>query len=429
MAAKKETLASRAAHVFTTGLGRYTDIEIDRARGVFLHGINGKRYLDFSSGIATTNTGHCHPAVVKAVQKQVSTLIHICAGIAHYPAHIEYAEELLKFCPEGLDKVFLCQTGTEAVEAALKLARFVTKKPGILTFTGAFHGRTLGSLSVTASKDKYKVPFLPLLPHVFVAPYPSASAARHAKKEEDLFFQETWVQIEQIVQANQNVLGAVIVEPIQGEGGYHVPHPRFLVRLREITKQYGLLLIVDEVQTGTGRTGKMFGFQHFGIVPDIVAMAKGLGSGLPLAAMIGRKDFMDAWPPSSHGSTLGGNPVCTAAGLATLKILKKENLFDKARRLGRRLSVRLRTLQNSYAFIQEVRGVGLMWGMEIVDPNTGAGDAKRVKAIRQAALEQGLLLISCGMDDEVIRFIPPLTISQKELDQGLSIFENAIRNH
>lgn len=429
MSPEKESLKDRASKVFTTALGRYSDLEIEKAKGVYLYGRNGKRYLDFSSGIATTNTGHCHPAVVRAVEKQIRKLIHICAGVAFYEPHIALAEELLRHSPEGLDRVFLCQSGSEAVEAALKLARYTTQKPGVLAFHGSFHGRTFGALSVTASKEKYTAPYKPLLQDVFFVPFPSEVAARHAGKELEVFLHETIAQIEQTVQVHHNTIGAVIVEPIQGEGGYNVPHPRFLQKLREITKTYGILLILDEVQTGAGRTGKMFAFQHFGIVPDIVALAKGLGSGMPVAAMMGRKDLMTSWPPSAHGSTLGGNPVCTAAGLATLRVLKGSKLPENAHRMGRRLMLGLKKLQTGFPFIRDVRGMGLMIGVEIYEPKTGKSDPDRVKAIRAFALKKGLMLISCGVEDEVIRFVPPLTISAKDIDKGLSIFQDALKNH
>lgn len=401
---KSESLESRAAKVLSPALSHYTSLEIERGRGAYLFSKDGKKYLDFACGIAVTNLGHCHPKVVAAAVKQAEKLIHACAGIVYYEANILLAEKLSKICPAGMTMSFFCQSGAEAVEGAVKLAKYVKNKPGIIAFEGAFHGRTLGALSLTTSKQKYRDRYEPLLPNVFTAPY---------SKENSL------PEVEKMIKANR--IAAVIVEPVQGEGGYIVPSKEFLSGLRSLCNKYEVFLIFDEVQTGLGRTGKMFASEVFGVYPDIMALAKGLASGFPLGAIVAKESIMKQWSPGAHGSTMSGNPVSCAAAVATLDVIEGEKLSEAAVKMGGYLRAKLDKMKKDHPSIVDVRGLGLMIGVEFKD---GAA----AKHIMEACLKGGLILISCGTRDQVIRFIPPLIVTKEQIDTAASIFEEALKD-
>ena len=401
---KNESLESRASKVLSPALSHYTSLEIEKGRGAYLISKSGKKYLDFACGIAVTNLGHCHPKVVAAAVKQAESLIHACAGIVYYEANILLAEKLSKLCPGGMNMSFFCQSGAEAVEGAMKLAKYVKNKPGLIAFEGAFHGRTLGALSITTSKKKYRDRYEPLLPNVYIAPY---------SKDNSLS------EVEKIIKANQ--IAAIIVEPIQGEGGYIVPSKEFLSGLRNLCNKYEVFLIFDEVQTGLGRTGKMFASEVFGIYPDIMALAKGLASGFPLGAIIAKESIMKQWLPGAHGSTMSGNPVSCAAALATLDVIEKEKLPENAVKMGSYLRGKLDKLKKIYPSIVDVRGIGLMIGVEFKD---GAA----AKQMMESCLKGGLILISCGPRDQVIRLIPPLIITKEQIDTAVNIFEDALKS-
>jgi 4-aminobutyrate aminotransferase len=380
-------------------LGRYfEDFAVTSGKGCYLFGLDGKKYLDFSAGIASCSTGHCHPEVVRAAQKQIKELIHICIGVALYEPYIKLGEELQKIVPIPEALTFCCQSGSEAVEAALKLAKYATKKPGILAFQGAFHGRTLGALSVTTSKMKYRDGYEPLLPEVYIAPF-------------DLALVEGLLKTHQI--------GGVIIEPILGEGGYTVVPFPFMQGLRQLCDQYGALLIFDEVQTGFGRTGKWFAAEHFGVTPDIMTMAKGIASGFPLGAIAAKKEIMQKWSPGAHGSTFGGNPVNCAAAIATINVIKNKKLVENAENLGKILKKALLKLQQKYPVIKEVRGLGLMIGVDFQS-------SEITKKVMNYCLENQLVLISTGGDGTVLRFIPPLIVKRSEIKTALEIFEKAL---
>ena len=380
-------------------LGRYyPDFEIKSAKGCHLVGTDGEKYLDFSSGIAVCSTGYGHPRVVAAAVKQLKKLIHICIGIANYEPYIALAEALSRIVPLKEAQFFFCQSGSEAVEAALKLAKYATKKPGIIALKGAFHGRTLGALSVTTSKMKYRDGYEPLLPEVYVA-------------KPDL------KEIETLLAAKQ--IAGVIIEPILGEGGYIVQDKAFVRGLRALTAKYQALLIFDEVQTGFGRTGQWFAADHFAVTPDIIVMAKGIASGFPLGAIAAPAALMAEWSPGAHGSTFGGNPVCCAAAIATIEVINKEKLLKNASKLGGYLQQKLVKLKAKYPVIKEVRGLGLMIGVDFGDPAV-------VKKIMSLCLSNHLVLISTGGDGTVIRFIPPLIVKKKDIDRAVTIFEAAL---
>jgi 4-aminobutyrate aminotransferase len=380
-------------------LPRITDVVAVRGDGPWLWDADGRRYLDFGSGIAVTNTGHCHPKVVAAISAQAATLIHTSV-VAHPTGMIRLAERLAGLVPY-LDEaqVFFCNSGAEAVDGSLKLARKVTGRPGVIAFRRAFHGRTLAATSLTTAKGKYREGYEPLLGAVTIAPYGDLDGL------DELL----------ALQAPAANIGAMIVEPVLGEGGYVVPPPGWLAGLRERCDEHGILLIFDEVQTGVGRTGRPFAAETLGVVPDVILFAKGIASGLPLGGIIAPRRLMDRWPTGAHGSTFGGNPVSCAAALATLDVLDEEGCYERARRLGMRAVERLGTC----AAPVDVRGVGLMIGVELADKATA-------EAVQARCLDDGLIVLLCGPGENVLRLIPPLTITDDEFEEGLDILVAAM---
>jgi 4-aminobutyrate aminotransferase len=405
-----------AAHV-SPCYSRYSDLVVERAEGAHLHTVDGRDVLDFGCGIGVTNLGHGHPAVRGAVHAQVDRLLHTSVTTYSLPL-VEAAEALAAVTPDGLDSVFLCSSGAEAVEAAVKLARKATGRSDLLAFLGGFHGRTYGALSLTASKAKYHAGMGPLLPGVHHLPYP---APRSASAESTLAAAERLLAT---TTAPEDI-AAVVVEPVLGEGGYVVPPADLLPRLRRLCDDHGILLVVDEVQTGFARTGRFFAVEHTGTRPDIMCLAKGLGNGLPVAAMVATGEVAGAWHPGDHGTTYGGNPVACAAAVAVVETIRRERLAERSARLGEAVLERARGWPALCPRLCDVRGLGLMIGLEFSTPQ-GDPDPGTVARVRAAALEGGLLLLSCGSHDEVIRVIPPLTIPEEELDRGLAILEEAL---
>ncbi|RMF92762.1 MAG: acetyl ornithine aminotransferase family protein [Candidatus Schekmanbacteria bacterium] len=395
-------------------------------KGAYVTDIEGKRFLDFSSGIGVTITGHCHKDIVKAINLQSKKLIHMSGTDFYYPSQLNLAKELTKLVPGKYQKrVFFGNSGTEAIECAIKLSRYYTKRKLIIGFFGAFHGRTMGALSITASKSVQKKNFFPLVPgithipyaHCYRCPaglkYPSCCLAC-VKWIEDELFQHT-VPPEEVA--------AIFVEPILGEGGYVVPPPEFLPELKKLCKKYGILLVADEVQSGFGRTGKFLAIEHFNTIPDIVTLAKGIASGLPLSATVASKKIM-SWPPGSHASTFGGNPVACEASLATIKLLK-EGLMENAAKIGAYMKNKLFELKERHRLIGDVRGIGLMIGVELVkDREKKTRAINERKKVLNLCFEKGLVILGCGINS--IRFIPPLIISRNEADEALSIFDDVL---
>ncbi len=399
----------------------------ERAEGLWVEDPDGNSFLDFTAGIAVCATGHCHPRVVKAIQDQAERLLHMSGTDFYYTPQILLAEKLAHLAPgQSAWKVFFGNSGAEAVEAAFKLARWSTRRDLNLAFFGAFHGRTMGALSLTASKTIQKKYYNPLVPGITHVPYPNCYRCPYGMCSpscdtacvrwiEDPLFRTT-VPPEEVA--------AIFVEPIQGEGGYIVPPPEFHRELYKMTRKYGILFVADEVQSGMGRTGKMFAMEHFGVVPDIIALAKGIASGMPLGAMVARADIM-TWEAGSHASTFGGNPVSCQAALATLALLE-ESLMANATARGEQLMAGLRELQKSIECMGDVRGMGLMVGVELVKDRITKERAHEWRnEVIQKAFRKGLLLLGCG--DSTIRFCPALTISAEEIEVGLSIFEEAVR--
>ena len=411
--------------------GRITDLVVDHGEGSWLVTRDGERYLDYTSGIGVTNTGHSHPRVVAAIQAQAAKLLHGQQNIVFHEPGLRLHERLAGLLPNGPWSAFLSNSGAEAVEAAVKLARVATGRPAVVAFRYGFHGRTAQAMALTAAKDVYRGAFEPLPGSVYHASYPycyRAPGGPHApgdcscdwEAQLDLLFH-------QLVFPDR--VAAVIVEPVIGEGGYLVPPPSFLPRLREITRQHGILLIVDEVQTGFGRTGELFAVRHWDVDPDIVVMAKGIASGLPLSGILAKQELLDRLPPGSHGGTYGGNVVACAAALATLDVIEDEGLVDNARARGSQLLEGLRRLAAGHPSIGDVRGLGLMVALEFVRPGEGDGrvpDPAVTKRVQAACFERNLLLLTAGTYVNVIRIIPPLVTTADEVDQALATIAEAL---
>ena len=422
---QEEWLARERAHLSQV-LYRYTPLVIDHAQGSYLYTVDGRRYLDFASGIAVTNLGHGHPDVLRAAHEQLDRLVHTSV-VAHHEPAIELAERIAAVAPGKLDKVFFANSGAEAVEGAIKLARYTTGRSALIAFQGAFHGRTYGALSLTASKSYYRERYEPFLPGVYHAPYPYPYRNPSGPGEEaTLTYVFDFIEEMLDTRVPPRNIAAFIVEPVLGEGGYVVPPAGFMPRLRALCDQHGILLIADEVQSGYGRTGKMFACEHTGVVPDIMTLAKSIASGLPLSAVVASSKLMDQWQPAAHGSTFGGNPVSCAAGVATLEVFQREGILANATEKGNDLLRRLRRLQQQSPAIGEVRGLGLMVGVELVNPD-GSPNKELQKKIRQVCLDSGMVVLSCGPHDNVLRLVPPLNISQAELDEGWEILNGAFQ--
>ncbi len=403
---------------------RIFPIEAERAEGTYIYATNGKQYLDFTCGIGVTNTGHCHPRVVAAVREQAGLFLHAQANIVVHQPMLQLIEEVRKIVHPSIDGFFFSNSGAEAVEGAVKLARAATGKQAVIVFTGSFHGRTAGTMALTTSKTGYKGVSQLLPSGVYVAPFPYAYRLGMSEEQASQYSLAALEEllITQIAPADT---AAILIEPVLGEGGYVVPPASFLRGVREICDKNGILLIFDEVQSGFGRTGKWFAQEHFNIVPDIMTVAKGIASGLPLSGVFSRLDLMKKWPTGSHGGTYGGNAVAMAAGVATIRAMRDEKMIENAVTRGNQLQTGLRKFQEEYQSIGDVRGLGLMIGTEFVDAK-GKPDKSVVKAVIHSAEEKGLLLLSCGTYDNTIRWIPPLNVTSEQINAGLKIFGQAL---
>jgi 4-aminobutyrate aminotransferase len=389
--------------------------------------LDGKEYLDFTSGIATTNVGHRHPKVVKAIKDGADQLLHGPSGVIMYESILKLADELGKVTPGNLDCFFFGNSGTEAIEGALKLARHVTKRPYVISFLGCFHGRSMGALSVTTSKSKYRQ-FQQPSGLTYQIPYANPKECP-AELDSDVYFTEKLEKDFEILfkhQVTPEEVAAVILEPVLGEGGYIIPPKSWMKKLREICDRHGILLIFDEVQTGFGRTGEWFAGQTFDVVPDIMAIAKGIASGIPLSATVASQELMKQWPLGTHSTTFGGNPIGCSAALATLEVMKEEQLLDNTKKMGAYALEKLHLLKDKHSVIGDIRGLGLMIGIEIVNPDTGEGDGDALFEILDLALEKGVLFYFCGNASEVIRMVPPLTVTKEQIDAGIRMLGEAI---
>lgn len=410
---------------------RYTDLIVERGEGSWIETIDGERYLDYTCGIGVTNTGHAHPRVVAAIAEQAAKIIHAQQNILYHKPGLELHERLPRTFPGlGPDEevgLFLSNSGAEAIEAAIKLAKYATRRPAVIAFRGGFHGRTHGAMALTSSGVKYRGHFEPLLGGVHFAPFPYLLRNPTGQSEEAaLAFSLASIEELFATLVYPDDVAAFVVEPILGEGGYVVPPDSFLPALRRMADEYGILLVVDEIQTGFGRTGRMWATEFSGARPDIVVMAKGIASGLPLSGIMARRDLIERFGPGVHGGTYGGNAVACAAALATLDVIAAEGLLENARRQGERLLSNLRRLAAAHSSVAEVRGRGLMIGIEFADGDGLRPRPDLAKALLEAAFERKLLLLSCGTHAQVVRVVPPLVTTDTEVDSAVGVIAESL---
>lgn len=419
---RAQALLERDEQFMSPSYTRIYPLVVARGSGAVIEDVDGNLFLDFTAGIAVTATGHCHPHVVEAIRDQAGKLLHMSGTDFYYQPQIDLAERLAKLAPgPSAKRVFFTNSGAEALEAALKLARWHTGRSRALAFLGAFHGRTYGAMSLSGSKLVHRRGFSPLVPDIHHTGYPRGCKACIDLADPCLCVQ----QIEETVLkrvAPPEEVAAIFVEPIQGEGGYHVAPPGFLPALRDLCDKYDMLLVADEVQTGMGRTGKLFAMEHWDVQPDIICLAKGIASGMPLGAIVAGADIMD-WPPGSHASTFGGNPVSCRASLATLDLLEKEYIANAAQR-GEQLRQGLTRLRAQSNELGEVRGLGLMMAVDIVAGDEQSPAPQRRDALIQAAFHRGLLLLGCG--ESAIRFCPPLCVNAAQVETALEILSELL---
>lgn len=417
------SMYERCSKVMPAVANRATKLGIVDGEGCYVITEDGRRVLDFASGVAVNNLGNKNKEVVEAVKEQLDTMIHVGHNVVYNESYVRLAERLVELTGNDM-KVYFSNSGAEANDGAMKLAKYVTKRPGIIAFRNSFHGRTIGSMSITGSSSAYRKNYEPLMPAVYWADYANCHHCPFGK-EEGSCHMECLKQFDNIFEKliAPECVAAIILEPVQGEGGYIVPKPEFLKGLRKICDDNGILLIFDEVQTGIGRTGELYAYQTFGVKPDILTSAKALGGGIPLSAIIAKKEIMDKWPAGAHGGTFGGNPLACTAGLKTLEIIERDSLLENAKKQGAGLKEGLKRLQEKYpSRIGDVRGIGLMVAMELVTEEQ-LPDAALTAAIKEKALEKNLLLLTCGSDHNVVRFIAPLIVGEAEIEQALGILE------
>ena len=421
-------LAALAGGHLTPVLGRYYERSWSHGVGHRLYDTAGKAFLDFANGIAVTALGHAHPAVSAAIHAQVDRLIGPTGAIGYSEPVVRLVDRLAATLPDPIDTIFLLNSGSEAIDASMKLARRVTGRPAIIAFQGAFHGRTYGALSITSSSPNYRAGYEPMLPSVYLAQYPSVW--RDFDGDEARASEASLARLRSMLASviAPTSVAAIVVEPVQGEGGYLPAPAAFLRGLRELCDEHGILLVADEVQTGYGRTGRMWGFEGAGIVPDVVCIAKAIANGLPLAAIAARRELHERWGKGAHGSTYGGNPVACAAAIAVLDTIEGEGLIANAAARGADLRAGLGRLAAEDERIGDVRGPGLMIGVEFVsDRATKAPDGELVDRLVARAADLGLLVLSCGPQHQVVRWIPPLNVSAAEVSEALELFGEALR--
>ncbi len=410
----------------TPAWSRIFNFVADRAEGSYIYTDDGKKLLDFTSGIGVTNTGHCHPKVVEAIREQAGLFLHAQANIVVHKPMLQLIDELRKIVPPAMDSFFFANSGAEAVENAVKIAKAATGRQNIIVFNGSFHGRTHATMALTTSKTGYRTGFGPLPAGIYVSPFPYAFHLGMSEEKASAYALE---QLEYLLasQTAPKDTAAILIESVMGEGGYIVPPASFMKGLRELCDKHGILLIFDEVQSGFGRTGKWFALEHFGVIPDIITAAKGIASGMPLSAVFTRTEIMKKLDVGSIGGTYGGNAIACAAGVATIKAMRDEKMLENASERGIQLMTGLRKFQEEYPQIGDVRGLGLMVGTEFIVDGKQAKAKPMVKQIIQSAEKQNLLLLSCGTYDNTLRWIPPLNVTAEQINDGLKIFGEALK--
>ena len=419
-----QTLRQRQAAATPRGVGVLAPFFIERALNAELWDVEGRRFIDFAGGIAVLNTGHCHPTVSAAVQKQLAAFTHSCYQVVPYESYIALAERINALTPgTHAKKTAFFSSGAEAVENAIKIARAATGRSAVIAFTGGFHGRTMMGMALTGKVTPYKVGFGPFPGEVYHAPFPQdlhgVSIEQSLQRLNELFKADV----------DPQRVAAIIFEPVQGEGGFYIAPPEWLRALRQLCDQHGILLIADEIQTGFARTGQWFAMQHYDVLPDLMTLAKSLAGGYPLSAVCGRAEIMDAPSPGGLGGTYAGNPLAIAAAHAVLDVIDTEQLNQRANQLGDRLQARLQIIASAVPQIAQIRGLGAMVAIELIDPATGEPDVAKTKAIQAHALAQGLILLSCGTYANVIRFLFPLTIEDTVFAEALDILEAALKGN
>jgi 4-aminobutyrate aminotransferase/(S)-3-amino-2-methylpropionate transaminase len=416
MANQNEQLRNLRSKFISDGVGSTTTNYIESARGALLRDVEGREFIDFAGGIGTMNIGHCHPKVVAAVKEQAEKLMHTCFLVNPYESAVHLAQKLCQIAPGDFPKkaVFL-NCGAEAVENAVKIARYYTKRPAIIVFENGYHGRTLLTMTMTSKVKPYKFGFGPFAPEIYRIPFGDTAGP---DKLNDFF----------IKQVNPEAVAAVVAEPVQGEGGFIVPPPGYFQELVKICHDNGILFVADEIQSGMGRTGKMFAIEHWGVEPDMITVAKSLAAGMPLAAVVGKAEIMDAVHAWGLGGTYGGNPVACAAGLAVLEVFEEENMLEKSVALGQKLKARFEKWQQQFDIIGEIRGLGAMLGLELVKGENREPAADEAKQLTAFCLEKGLLILSCGSYGNVIRVLAPFVITDEQLENGLGILEDGLKD-
>ena len=423
---RSRELQARRQEFVARGVSAALNVFADKAEGAIIEDVDGNRFIDFAGGIGVMNVGHSRPEVIRAISEQAAKLTHTCFTVMMYEPYVALAERLCKLLPgTSPKKALFLNSGAEAIENAVKIARYATGRPAIIVFDNAYHGRTLLTMTMTAKVKPYKYRFGPYAPEVYRAPFPypyrmnmtPEDASKYCIQELERMF---------IGEVAPDQVAAIIIEPVQGEGGFMIAPPGFLRALRDLCDKYNILLVSDEIQTGFCRTGKMFAFEHDGIEPDLVTVAKSMGAGMPISGVIGRADLMDAPLPGMLGGTYSGNPVACAAALAVLDIYEKEDLATRSQEIGATILKHFTKLQERYACIGEVRGIGCMIAMELVkDRTTREPDSHITSALMTAAHKHGLVLIKAGMYDNVIRVLVPLDVTDEQLQQALNIFDAA----
>jgi 4-aminobutyrate aminotransferase/(S)-3-amino-2-methylpropionate transaminase len=416
MASQNEQLSNLRSKFISDGVGSTTTNYIESARGALLRDVEGRDFIDFAGGIGVMNIGHCHPRVVAAIKEQAEKLIHSCFLVNPYESAVNLAQKLCQVAPGDFSKkaVFL-NCGAEAVENAVKIARYYTKRPAIIVFENGYHGRTLLTMTMTSKVKPYKFGFGPFAPEIYRMPFGDVAGP---DKLNDFF----------IKQVNPEAVAAVVAEPVQGEGGFIVPPPGYFQELVKICRDNGILFVADEIQSGIGRTGKMFAIEHWDVEPDLITVAKSLAAGMPLAAVVGKAEIMDAVHSWGLGGTYGGNPVACAAGLAVLEVFEEENMLEKSVALGEKLKARFATWQKQLDIIGEIRGLGAMLGLELVKGKNREPAADEAKKLTAFCLEKGLLVLACGSYGNVIRILVPFVITDEQLEKGLGILEDGLKD-
>ena len=414
IAQTNEALQKLRTEVISAGVSSVTPVHVASAKGAVVRDVEGKEYIDFGGGIGVMNIGHCHPKVVAAIKTQAEKFTHTCFMVSPYEVAIKLADKLCRITPGSFaKKAIFVNSGAEAVENAVKIARYYTKRPAVIVFDNAYHGRTLLTMTMTSKVKPYKFGFGPFAPEVYRMPFGDVVGPEKLK---DFFIQHV----------NPEAVACVVAEPVQGEGGFIAPPPGYFQELAKICRENGILFVADEIQSGMGRTGTMFAIEHWGVEPDLIMVAKSLGAGMPIAAVVGRKEIMDSVHPGGLGGTYGGNPVASAAALAVLDVFEEEDLLAKAKSLGKTLKDRFETWQKRFKIIGEIRGLGAMLGLALVKGDRREPAAEEAKKLAAFCLQRGLIILVCGTYSNVVRILVPFVITAEQLQKGLKILEEGL---